>query len=100
SHRSCPTPFPYTTLFRSWGDRPSFPGHVIFLSRDTQNTGRWFDLGEEFNTQFPGVAVPRFAVRADGSYFDDRFASARMAINLERSEEHTSELQSRENLVC
>lgn len=77
-----------------WGDRPSFPGHVIFLSRDTQNTGRWFDLGEEFNTQFPGVAVPRFAVRADGSYFDDRFASARMAINLELAADLSSDPRS------
>ena len=38
--------------------------------------------------------MPRFAVRADGSYFDDRFASARMAINLELAADLSSDPRS------
>src|SRR5690606_39796855 len=59
------TLFPYTTLFRSWGD--------VSLTRSPRNTANifvWYALNNAGERPKP------------------------------RSEEHTSELQSRENLVC
>src|SRR5690606_41119904 len=49
----------------------------------------------------PAVTVPRFALIADSSSTSMASAlTAPAAILPARSEEHTSELQSRENLVC
>src|SRR5690606_39287656 len=49
----------------------------------------------------PAVTVPRFALIADsGSTSMASALTAPAAILPARSEEHTSELQSRENLVC
>src|SRR3712207_6964627 len=73
------TLFPYTTLFRS-GFR--FPGH-----RD-HDVGL---LGGEVPVQLGLVAEARLLVERD----DHRLE----AVGL-RSEEHTSELQSRQYLVC
>src|SRR5690606_40670107 len=54
-----------------------------------------------FRTYLAGPKEPRFAsawlVRTGGSWFWDATLGARVGL---RSEEHTSELQSRENLVC
>src|SRR3712207_7118183 len=70
------TLFPYTTLFRSFKEY----GHVLFLS----------NLEAEVLLQaappYEGPATPDFCPFQRG--------------NLCRSEEHTSELQSRQYLVC
>src|SRR5690606_41796955 len=79
-----PTLFPYTTLFRS---QPLLP-----VLRD--EAGRLAD-GVDVVRQRQGDDVGRQAV-------DHRarlLAGAAVRL-LDRSEEHTSELQSRENLVC
>src|SRR5690606_40484512 len=92
------TLFPYTTLFRSgffcicrWYDQPF---ELIFPCLD----GNW-------QGSFDG---PNFAVKAQLSHHKeflqllrapDLFRSSQHT-NRDRSEEHTSELQSRENLVC
>src|SRR5438552_11223754 len=65
-----PTLFPYTTLFRSVRDRP---GEPYFMTVQEHSFG---ESGQE------GVSVGE-AVLLDG-----------------RSEEHTSELQSPDHLVC
>src|SRR5438445_3715686 len=78
------TLFPYTTLFRSW-----VPEVVLFLLavwllvffRDPSRTG---PRGEQY------VIAP-----ADGKVVDVQVVDEPM-----RSEEHTSELQSRQYLVC
>src|SRR3712207_7259880 len=71
------TLFPYTTLFRSEAhrvvDRQPGPGHL--LAREGLHV---LDVADE------GVALRRHRVRQ----------------RLDRSEEHTSELQSRQYLVC
>src|SRR5690606_42125483 len=72
-----PTLFPYTTLFRSHGAGQLFHAGGGFLQR-----GRLL-LGPAAQV---GVAGEDFA----GTHVD----------LFHRSEEHTSELQSRENLVC
>src|SRR5690606_42144555 len=89
---SCPL-FPYTTLFRSkaaivqsvfvhW-DQPR--EWVLELSPDGQN---WSSFEPTWTTAAAVDPVPARFVRVGT---DDPSA---------RSEEHTSELQSRENLVC
>src|SRR3712207_7045099 len=75
------TLFPYTTLFRSLDLRPALGG-----------VGGVVDLGALAARPAPAAAhlVP-----------DDRPALAGLLVQpAERSEEHTSELQSRQYLVC
>src|SRR5690606_41221396 len=74
-----PPPFPYTTLFRSPVSPPGIPFH------QEQVGGRAQLLAK--NLDQPGVPL-------------HRHHPARGPEELLRSEEHTSELQSRENLVC
>src|SRR5690606_42024619 len=74
--------FPYTTLFRS-------PLHVLNVA-----SGPARDL-REFFLNHPGAEVQFDCVDMDAHAVD--YASRLCA---PRSEEHTSELQSRENLVC
>src|SRR5690606_41181538 len=81
------TLFPYTTLFRSSGGEvsqcmlPTKPSDSL-----TGKTGSKFDYGSE-----------QTSVADDEVH--EQVGKAHAAILL-RSEEHTSELQSRENLVC
>src|SRR2546427_8670016 len=71
------TLFPYTTLFRSPRTR---------VWRALTNT-------EEFGTWF--------RVQLEGAFTEGRPVRGRLSIpGNERSEEHTSELQSQSNLVC
>src|SRR3712207_7022993 len=82
------TLFPYTTLFRSWlslrfaNSKLSAPGYTGTSFTDRQN----YFLGR--NTGFGGGAAP---------YVED---GAQNLQQPSRSEEHTSELQSRQYLVC
>src|SRR5690606_41293155 len=78
---SCPrrsTLFPYTTLFRSWLEiAPDSGAREVYMKK--------------FGTAIlAGVAMS--VVMSVTAYAQD--------ITVGRSEEHTSELQSRENLVC
>src|SRR5690606_41311648 len=85
--------FPYTTLFRSFGATGHDAGPVECAFLATGDAG-----AHEVQTTFPqrgltasGVGEVRVArVDDDVAGFQQRC----------RSEEHTSELQSRENLVC
>src|SRR2546430_12794535 len=76
------TLFPYTTLFRSDGGAAEFAGSRSFRSWLRQKFGlaRACSPGSQ---NFPGQQLV-------GGDLPDR----------ERSEEHTSELQSQSNLVC
>src|SRR5690554_7648619 len=84
------TLFPYTTLFRSvdvdvdQAGRDVVPGHVDGL----EGTRRGDVRGDE-----------RDAAVLDGDVADGAQAVARVD-DVARSEEHTSELQSRPHLVC
>src|SRR5690606_39595028 len=90
--------FPYTTLFRSWAavwwpdvcvdssDMPKPPA-----DRSTGGFGRLAEL-----VRWPGPAGPAGPSGLDRS----RTPLAGSPRGSGRSEEHTSELQSRENLVC
>src|SRR3712207_9244189 len=78
------TLFPYTTLFRSAGDVAEHPdGQPAVFVEDHR---RWDGAGR----QVPGEGQQSLAVRV---------VDARIGQPV-RSEEHTSELQSRQYLVC
>src|SRR3712207_7384313 len=78
------TLFPYTTLFRS-SDRPAGPGCSVALSLGSRGPGR---------TGCP--ALSRLRGEETVSAPTGRTAGGAA----QRSEEHTSELQSRQYLVC
>src|SRR3712207_7628245 len=78
------TLFPYTTLFRSVDDGPPLPGGA---ERDRPSAVR----GELC------AAGERDRLRRERRLVEQRHARA---AHRERSEEHTSELQSRQYLVC
>src|SRR5690606_39439182 len=91
-----PQLFPYTTLFRSAAAGRNTlsinqtPGFQISISGGEGSDGV--------------IKIKRFArghhpVHAPASYFQV-FDPVEVHLILRRSEEHTSELQSRENLVC
>src|SRR5690606_40319856 len=80
-----PTLFPYTTLFRSEDDHPE----------RKPNPGMAFRAKE----QFPAIIFEK-SLMTGNNLSDMEFGKAAGMTTVLRSEEHTSELQSRENLVC
>src|SRR5690606_42104658 len=80
------TLFPYTTLFRSTEANGLQAGqHMVVRRRD-----RLHEPGERAE---PAFRIGRDIGMASG-------VEQHVALRMPRSEEHTSELQSRENLVC
>src|SRR5690349_22156965 len=75
------TLFPYTTLFRSRRQQPGAPALNVRLDRAQRKTER----------------VRRFGVREVRAEAERH---RRALVVGQRSEEHTSELQSRRDLVC
>src|SRR3712207_7831247 len=73
------TLFPYTTLFRSGPVRDSLHQRVIHMGRDARDH------------PLVALSTPQLAVFANEVLED---------VDPARSEEHTSELQSRQYLVC
>src|SRR3712207_8090349 len=89
------TLFPYTTLFRSEDLLDGFPGTVLVVSHDRYFVDRVCDsvvalMGDGSLAALPGGVEEYLARRAAGE----------AALPSARSEEHTSELQSRQYLVC
>src|SRR5690606_42125400 len=85
-----PTLFPYTTLFRSIFSRH----HLCRADRHRRHPGG----AVAFRRIGRALALSPAAHR-DGDAFDRAVRLGRQGLR-QRSEEHTSELQSRENLVC
>src|SRR5690606_40011013 len=89
-----PTLLPYTTLFRSIG---LFDGSLIVARTKGEVTANCDNEGANIlalnlmHEIVTGIRTPQEA---------RDFAKEEIAAFLMRSEEHTSELQSRENLVC
>src|SRR5690606_40767721 len=85
--------FSYTTLFRSRGDK---------LSEDVLSGLELVDL-LEIQPVDEGIAERltqiQVFLKEKGIEIDEKFAEKKRKLST-RSEEHTSELQSRENLVC
>src|SRR5258707_1159743 len=82
------TLFPYTTLFRSAVTEGIFYCHLARRGSVPEE-----DLHLVCDRAFPGIeVVARVAFVLDADHF--------RAQRVDRSEEHTSELQSRQYLVC
>src|SRR3712207_8635242 len=79
------TLFPYTTLFRSW------------LEKDPEGVSDYAELHD-----FPGRdATSHLSVALRWGHLHPRTVLSDLAaLQSKRSEEHTSELQSRQYLVC
>src|SRR5690606_39390215 len=86
------TPFPYTTLFRSLVVH-QFSARLVFPFPSRAGAPR----RPAHLPVCPRLVLPR-RLRRRRSPYPPRAAGA--ARDAPRSEEHTSELQSRENLVC
>src|SRR3712207_8983157 len=83
------TLFPYTTLFRSLGTTNS----VVAVMENGQPMVM---VNQEGSRLTPSVV----AITKDGERLVGQVAKRQAVTNPERSEEHTSELQSRQYLVC
>src|SRR5690606_40511727 len=81
--------FPYTTLFRSATFVPGFGRLPLFQLFRPERPG---------SRRSPHIGGPR--VLAFGPFRRSGRCRAALCRTSRRSEEHTSELQSRENLVC
>src|SRR3712207_6873839 len=87
------TLFPYTTLFRSWAQRAGTPWGIALARRGgAQLAGGDPAAYEEALEQHATGARPLDEARTRLCYGE--------ALRRRRSEEHTSELQSRQYLVC
>src|SRR5690606_41982679 len=91
------TLFPYTTLFRSSGQRESASLTCGALVGKSDRT----DYNCHDTTIYPLPRHARSLRSRDSATRPESVASLRILPPIRpRSEEHTSELQSRENLVC
>src|SRR5690606_42158646 len=88
------TLFPYTTLFRSNVPAHDLSDHLGSAASGNQRQLDAFLLGDE-----GGHQLIQCGVGGDGEFLSLTFGGGIFQV-LPRSEEHTSELQSRENLVC
>src|SRR2546430_11207317 len=90
------TLFPYTTLFRSRHQLP-----VEFLTVSNQNRDLAAVYRQHDALLYTTEWEEPFATRAiEAMACGLPVIAARLGSTLERSEEHTSELQSQSNLVC
>src|SRR3712207_7926701 len=87
------TLFPYTTLFRSQGKPDAFLGKAWRGSR--WEDAHWSKMGRSSGFRSP-PALPMSCVRSKSNLEPESHAGVQEG----RSEEHTSELQSRQYLVC
>src|SRR5207244_11192805 len=99
--RSLPisTLFPYTTLFRSpMGYSFNLDGTNIYMTMAAlflaQATNTHLDLGQQLVILMVAMLSSKGATGVTGAGF------ITLAATLSRSEEHTSELQSPDHLVC
>src|SRR3712207_8609239 len=83
-------PFPYTTLFRS-STLFSEPIYLFLWTLHVWLLVRWDDHGPTRDLALSGLALGAAALTRSPALYALAFA---------RSEEHTSELQSRQYLVC
>src|SRR5690606_40710520 len=95
----CNTLFPYTTLFRSYDlTKAKFNKQVRVAGRELNEFRDGLDLD---NIELPVNIQEEKKQELTQEQIEENAKLIREELNsLKRSEEHTSELQSRENLVC
>src|SRR5690606_41130472 len=89
-----PTLFPYTTLFRSQ-NHVSYTMHRLNPSNNVRLRGKW-NSARMVQELLSSLSLYQVQPNFKNSCLKCKDTSCRVT----RSEEHTSELQSRENLVC
>src|SRR5207253_10512311 len=87
------TLFPYTTLFRS---RTQAMMHVL----EATDNGNHRQSGFHTHAFIPGVFLTQFEMVGNAGGTAKAQIGQHDALVMQRSEEHTSELQSRGHLVC
>src|SRR3712207_8434134 len=87
------TLFPYTTLFRSKGSRSTFAEALTQVVRGAAQGSNPVQYGLGTSVASVDTVFSQGASQVTGRATD-------LSIQGERSEEHTSELQSRQYLVC
>src|SRR3712207_9338688 len=92
------TLFPYTTLFRSLAARPADASLEAALKRARSGGTAPAALSPREGAA-QALLVPA-VVLAAAKQTEPALAYLRLSLHLDRSEEHTSELQSRQYLVC
>ncbi|MEQ7127124.1 hypothetical protein ABN034_21625 [Actinopolymorpha sp. B11F2] len=70
-----------------WGDRLTFPGHILFLTKNTQNFKNWYSIGayDNFDPRVEGAQIPLQGVRKSGEAYSGQYAGARIVVNLQGS---------------
>lgn len=73
-----------------WGDRPRFPGHVLFFTRRKKTLARWYEAGRDADASGlrEGYALGISGVRDDGTVYPSEYAGARNLIFLPAVDEH------------
>src|SRR5690606_40778881 len=86
--------FPYTTLFRSNKTKEDWDNYGVEYSESVEEIGKMIvEATRDFMKSAPVIAIVLEGTQAVEIV-------RKMVGKTGRSEEHTSELQSRENLVC
>src|SRR5206468_12465798 len=95
-----PPPFPYTTLFRSAGDDVlrEAAARLRRVTRPADVVARF--SADEFLVLLADIEPTSGTAGDDAHQRDSAQVSQAIAGQIRRSEEHTSELQSRSDLVC
>src|SRR5699024_12740555 len=89
-HSPSSTLFPYTTLFRSG---------AFYLALLNSNMGNRHKIAQ-YLTQAQEAGIKILPPDIENSKADFSLENGKVLVGLKRSEEHTSELQSRFDLVC
>src|SRR3712207_9560754 len=92
------TLFPYTTLFRSM-PRATFPGDGVMTGASTTLDYAAVDSAADVARRY-AYFRPRILLWTIVGYAMYYFVRKNLSVAMPRSEEHTSELQSRQYLVC
>lgn len=76
---------------RLWGDRLTYPGHVLFFTRDRDNFKEWFSTGysDNFNPRNQGYQVRLRGVQKNGLEYQNEYAASRIVVNL-LDQQHSS----------
>src|SRR3712207_8131321 len=87
------TLFPYTTLFRSLGEDEAATRLLVERDEALAEADHWREQAHR-------AELAQARAEAEGAAKDQGIADLREQLAWHRSEEHTSELQSRQYLVC
>src|SRR5690606_41635512 len=94
------TLFPYTTLFRSPGNSTENLARLLAQKGNQEMDVVILDDGPMYQAEALGFCDSLGELPSLPDIYDIARMGSDKAIGVGRSEEHTSELQSRENLVC